>query len=1142
VTEASRTQGSRQVVTSAAQDGVWLLDQLVPNAPASSTCRGYLVTGELDVEALRAAWRAVLGRHEVLRTTLVEVDGRPVQRIAADDASGSFVDLGHLPSPDPGTRAARMCAEGAGTAIDLADGPLARLTVARLDASEQDASELDASEHVVLLVLHRAVADEPSASIVADELSAHYAAAVDGRAGQDVLPVPRRQYADYARWQRDRAATPAHREQLDWWISALTPLPPPLTLPTDRVRPSGPSSGGGVLRFDWGADLAGAVHERSAAAGTTPSVVLLAGFQALLHRYTGEDRIAVVVPTTVRPGPDFDGLVGPFGNPLVLCADFSELPSFGELLGQVARLSRDAADRRELPFDTLVGALDVDRDPRRIPFCDAVFVVPDAPERDLRLSGAVVRRVPAGNRAVRADITLTVDQVRPSVAGSLEYRGSMMDPASAELVLDQLHRLLAAGLADPGTPVDALPLESADRVRAAVREADQVTGAAPAGRPVHELVHLRARQCPDADAVAWRGGAVSYRELTEQAASITAALRALGAVDGEAVAVRMAPGPRQAAALLGVLDAGAHLLCLGAGDVGERGQAVLADLRPACLVLDGGPDEDELTAWYRAELDGRVLDSRALDAAASDIAASDIAAVDLAAVDTDTAAPAEGPAPRSGAGSGLDRRAYVAYTSGSTGRPKGISQTHGGLAQFVGWFAGEFGIGPGSRVAQWAAPGYDASLCEAFAALVAGATLCPVPERIRAHPGKLADWLATERITLFQTVPSFARELLKVLTDRGPAASPDSLDHLLLAGETLSGELANGLRAALPSARLVNLYGPTESILATWHPLTADLRGPAPIGRSIPGRQVLVLDDSDRPCPTGVTGNLVIRSPYVTPRYVGASGAETAAFAPLADLEDVGISPGPCYRTGDLGRRRRDGALDFAGRRDFQVKLFGTRTELTDIEAALAAHRSVSECAVVALTDSGGLVTGLAVYVVPRTTAPGEPAATAKIWRAHLRRRFGQAMPPATFTVMGSLPRNTGGKVDRKSLPAPDASPAEDARAPLTPLEASMAALWSDLLGGGRVAADDSFFAAGGDSLLAARLRDQVRQRFHVQVPLWEYFANPTLAGISAVVRSALRSEDDDTVSPTSSRRSRIATRRGRPLPGDHVSPEPATR
>ncbi|WP_424530148.1 non-ribosomal peptide synthetase [Sphaerisporangium viridialbum] len=1082
-------------MTSRAQDRAWFLDRLVPGSPAHNLSRAYLVTGELDVEALSAAWREVTRRHEILRTTLVEAGGRPAQEIAAvGGAAVPVTDLGTLDPP----AGPRWCAEQAAMPFDLANGPLARLAVARQAPAEHRPAPTEhrpAAEHrhasseqrpggpvhAVVLVCHQAVADERSMSILVDEISACYAAAVAGRPAGDALPGPPRQYAGHAGRERDRASTPESRRLLDWWTEALSPAPAPQALPVDRARPLGPSSHGGVVRFSWGEELGDALAELCRAEGTTPMVALLAAFQCLLGRYGGEERPVVGVPATVRPGPEADDVVGPFANLLVLRADLSGRPAFRELLGRTARVVREAFEHRELPFDELVRALNVERDPYRIPLADVMFVFEDAPESGLRLPGATARRLRDHGGSARTDLTLVIERVDSSVTGSLEYRGSLFDPESARLILGQLHTLLAAALREPGLPVDALPLEGADRLQAAVREADLIEAAAPVDRPVHELVHLRARTDPDALAVVWDGNGLTYRELEERAAAVTRALAALGGVEGLPVAVRMSQGPRQVATLLGVLDAGAHLVCLGTGDAGERGRAVLGDIRPAVLVLDEEPADDELARWYRDELDGRILDLAVLDTA-----------LDTAVPDTDL--PGTRPAAidpvRSGVMAG---RAYVAYTSGSTGRPKGIAQTHGSFAQFVTWFAGEFGMGPGSRVAQWAAPAYDASLVEIFSALVAGATLYPVPERTRANPERMAGWLAAEGITVYQTVPSFARQLLGAITADGRPGGLPALGHLLLAGEPLAGELANRLRAALPDLRLVNLYGPTESVLATWHEVTGPVYGVVPIGRPIPGRQILVLDEHDRPCPAGVAGQIVIRGPHITPGYVGAASGERSAFLPLNGFDDGRRS----YRTGDLGRRRWDGSLEFGGRKDFQVKFNGARMELTDIEAALAAHESVAECAVVAIADADGLVRRLVGYVVPRT-----PGAAADSWRAALRRRFGKSMPPVSFKTLDRLPRNAGGKVDRAALPRPASSLARAPASPRTPVERDLAAIWSELLGTGPAEADVTFFAAGGHSLLVPVLLDRIHGRFGVAVSLAQFFADPTPAGLSALLES----------------------------------------
>ncbi|WP_410619980.1 non-ribosomal peptide synthetase [Amycolatopsis sp. cmx-8-4] len=1021
-------------VASPAQAGLWLLGELAPGTPEPALCRAYRVRGPLDRAALREAWQTVVRRHESLRTTIVDRAGRPVLRVARDveDDAWLFADLtaaGIIRVADPDGAADVFCAR-----LEP-DGVPAKLVLARLGPDD----------HLVALVVPETVCDDASLAIVVDELSAVYASTVD-------LPAPR-PYTDYAR----QASAQHHQHLRDWWCAALTPPPAPPALPVDHLRAADVTGPAGTLPFDWTSLLA---VPATAELGE-PHVVLLAAFQALLHHYDPADRIAVGLPVSTRP-EEFARSVGTFENVLVVAADLTGAPTFRELVGRVRAALADALDHRALPFAELVAALAVDRVPHRVPFCDAVFVVRE-PAPPLRLAGTRAVRHPDRGGRSRADLTLTVDA--GGGTGALGYRTDVFEASSAELLLEQLRTLLTVAVTAPDTPVPALPLADGDRLRATVRDADRVADG-PARDTAGALVRQVAERTPDAPALSAGGTHVSYAELGAGAARITGAL---GAVAGEPVVVRMAAGPRQVAAVLGVLDAGAHLVCLGADEMGERGRAVLADVRPARLVLDGPAEGDPLAQWYAGELSGVVVDVAALTGGGAE------------------------PVPVTPAD-----RAYVAYTSGSTGRPKGIPQSHATLAQFVTWFSGEFRIGPGARLAQWAAPGYDAALCETFAALVAGATLCPVPDRIRAHPEKLVGWLAAERITHFQTVPSFAREVLRVVTSGGGV--PADLGHLLLAGEALPGELAANLRAALPSVRLVNLYGPTELILATWHEITADGHGIVPIGRSIPGRQVLVLDQADRPCPAGVPGEIVVRSPYATAGYLGTAAGERAAFRPLADDAGPGLS-GACFRTGDRGRLRLDGTLEFLGRKDFQVKFNGIRLELGDLEAALSAHDSVAECAVVAVPGAHGLVARLVAYVVPVRGTDGVAAGAAKDWRAALRARFGKAMPPVMFRTLLGLPRNLGGKVDRSRLPDPGRPGTETATEPQSWAARDMALIWSEV-GVEPAGAEDGFFAAGGHSALVPRVLHLLRERTGVTVSVPEFFADPTPAGLAARVES----------------------------------------
>ncbi|MGW0811410.1 amino acid adenylation domain-containing protein [Nonomuraea sp. NPDC002799] len=518
--------------------------------------------------------------------------------------------------------------------------------------------------------------------------------------------------------------------------------------------------------------------------------------------------------------------------------------------------------------------------------------------------------------------------------------------------------------------------------------------------PVHELVRERAVLQPNAPAI----DGLSYQELNTWADRIACNLQDQGIDSGGPIAMRLPIGARQVATLLAIMKVGCYFVPLSLGDPAERCIYILNEIKPTCLLVEQ-LDEDALITWCRSELGCPVL---------------------AVGTENDPQPQMDVPSTRTFTSTavGMDTPVYVVYTSGSTGRPKGIQQSHIGLAQFVMWMGTEFGMGPGRRIAQWAAPNYDASFCEIFATLVTGGMLCPIPDEIRLDASLLLDWLALRRICLLQTVPSFACELLHSLNARTCAANLASLDHILLAGEPLYGELASGLAAAIPGLRLINLYGATETILATWMEVTGEWNGPVPVGKAIPGRSVSVLDVDDNLCPVGVTGEIVVRSQFLTRGYVGEASQSGSKFRSVRMAGDsAGIAASPCYRTGDQGRWRPDGLLEFQGRLDGQVKLRGVRVELAEIEVALRSHRSVLDCAVVPSNSDGELMDRLVAYVVP-VSGRGSPM----IWRAHLRSKLAEHMLPSVFITLSALPRNAGGKVDRSRLSSSESPPWRGAR------------------------------------------------------------------------------------------------------------------
>ncbi|GAA1997253.1 amino acid adenylation domain-containing protein [Catenulispora subtropica] len=983
----------RHAPATEAQQGQWLLREL--GREPAPLCRAWHVTGALDVPRLAAAWRALVERHEALRSALVTREGTPERRTRVDAGPEAFRFRGLDDAPAGFATLGLAGVAGPGDAAEPAPSEHAQLAVIRHGEGE----------YRVRLSVPRAFGDEAFLDTLVSELS---------------------------------LLCDEDNPDLAWWRSTLTPLPSDLQLPADRPRPAQPLAGAGLV--------VGTVDPQ-------PFAVMLAALQALLHRYTGADRVAVAVLAR---------------NLLVLPADFAEGSTFREVL-EASRA--DEALRHDVPLARVLATLPVPRDARRVPLCDVVFTYRTTPAPALALAGAVAEPCREPGPA-DADLLFSVDG---SVV-SLSYDADQFDQQTAEMILRHYRTLLRHASEAPDTAIADLVLETAEETERAVSDADRRIGDGLTHTAV-ELIRRQALADPEAIAVDAADGPMSYQTLRRTAAHVAQGLRAAGVRPGDPVVVRLPVGALPYAALLGVLEAGAHLCWFGVGDAGDRGRAVVSDLKPAALLVASDSGPDDLAEWYRTETGGPVI-----------------------AVEAKSAADASFPEPPSSAPPPppptLDDLAYVAYTSGSTGAPKGIAQTHAALAQFAGWLAAEFDLGPAVRVAQWVTPEHDPALAETFAALVSGATLCPVPDRIRANPERFVDWLAQERISVLQTVPSFARELFHVITERRATERLAELRVLLLMGEALPGDLAAGLRSALPLARVANLYGPTETVAATWHEITGPLAGPAPIGRSIPGRLVLVLDAEDRPCPAGVTGELVIAGRYVADGYLGSRAQDHPAFAAVPGIE------GPCYRTGDLARRRADGALEYRGRKDSQVKLLGSRLELADVEAALAGHESVAECAVVAVADQDGLAVRLVVCVVPRRGPDGAPLGAPDAWRSHLRRRFGRALLPALYRTMDRLPRTPTGKVDRRRLNAQVAAATRSAvaRAPATVTEKELAAVWAGLLGAVPEHVDESFFALGGSSLQIPVLLRRVRERLAVPVSAADVYTHQTLAALAALI------------------------------------------
>jgi natural product biosynthesis luciferase-like monooxygenase protein/amino acid adenylation domain-containing protein/non-ribosomal peptide synthase protein (TIGR01720 family) len=1050
------------VRASFAQQRLWLVDRMEPGSPAYNMPHALRLRGPLDVRALRRSLDALVARHETLRTTFAERGGEPVQVVHA----AAPVALGVVEVADE-AEAARLAGEEALRPFDLAAGPLLRCTLLRLDAED----------HVVLFTLHHVAGDGWSMDVLVREVSALYGAF--SRGGEPALPELPVQYADFAAWQRAWLAGDVLAAQVEWWRERLAGAPPLLEVPTDRPRAAGQGGPAGRVPLALSPELARGLRALGRREGATLFMTVLAGWQALLGRYAGQEDVVVGTPVAGRTRAELEGLIGFFVNMLALRADLGGDPSWAGLLARVREAALGAYAHQELPFERLVEEVATERSLTHAPLFQAGFSLERALPGDQRLSLGPVEAASfgGGTGIARSDLDLVMTDDGESLGGGLEYRTTLWEAGSAARMAGHLELLLEAMAADPAGRVSAVPLLRGAE-RAQLLEAWQGPRAAFPRVPVHRLVAEQALRAPGAAAVADGGRVLGYGELDREADRVARALRARGVGPETRVAVCLERSAGLVVALLGVLRAGGAYVPLDPGYPRERLAWLLADSGARVVLTRGG---------LAGLLPGNGPDRVLLDA--PDVPGRAGASVGGADIDP-------------------DQLAYVVYTSGSTGTPRGVMVSHASLAHMVAWHVEAFGVGSADRATLAASPAFDASVMEIWPFLARGASLHPVPEEARLQPEALRDWVLQRGITIATLSTPLAEGLMGV---EWPREAP--LRALLCGGDVLRARP----RPALPFA-LVNCYGPTEGTVNTAVGEVSPAGDSLPsLGRPIARVRAHVLDAGMEPVPVGVSGELYIGGAGVARGYAGRPGATAERFVP----DPFGGEPGArLYRSGDRVRWLAGGELAFLGRTDQQVKVRGFRVELGEVEAALLAHPSVGAAAA-AVREAGAGEKRLVGYVVAREAEVAGPAV-----RGWLRERLPEHMVPSAVVVLDELPLTRNGKLDRRALPAPLWEGGAGYVAPRTPAEEVLDGIWAAVLGRERVGAEAHFFEAGGHSLLAAQVVARVREAFRVELPLRAVFEAPTLAGLAGRIEALGREGSVDDAPPVGR-----VPRDGRPLP-----------
>jgi amino acid adenylation domain-containing protein len=1065
----SPIDGRTAVPASYAQERLWFLEQLVPGSPAHILSWALRLEGELDEAALRRALAAIVGRHESLRTTFAVVDGRPVQ-IVSDDVRECLplVDLGPWPSGERESRLRELIREGE-RAFDLAAGPLLRACLVRLTRTE----------HVLLLAMHHVASDAWSMGVLLRELAILYRAFKEGRPSPlPDLPV---QYADFAEWQREWLQGERLDRQLRYWKERLDGIPPRLELATDRSRAASPGPREGAAHyFQLSPPAARGVQDLARRAAATPFMVLLAAFQALLQRYTGDDRFVVGTPIANRNHSETEGLIGFFVNLLPLPADLSNDPTFLELLSRVRDEALGAYAHQDLPFEKLVHELAPQRHLDETPLFQVLFALQNASASSLELSGLRVSVLPREITATRYDLELILQQGDAAIAGLLCYQRERFDDGTIRGLARHYRTLVEAALEDPGRRLSELTLLDAEE-RRRVLDTWNATARPHPEVSLVEQVGEEARRRPTALAVRHGERALSYRDLDRRANGVAWRLRALGLGPESVAAIALERSPELVVAALGILKSRVAYLPLDPAHPAERLDLMMRDAGAQVLLTDAGGSQ-------RLGREG------------------------LTIVRMDETLPEAPEAPPVGTADPAEL-AYVIFTSGSTGRPKGVGVEHRGLANLVAWHRRCYDVGEADRATLIASPGFDASVWEIWPYLTAGACLCVPDDSTRLSAARLASWLHEQAITLTFLPTPLAEEVLE------EAPLPGSSLRVLLTG---GDRLHRPRREALPF-RLVNHYGPTESsVVATSDPVALREAGDPPIGRPIDNTRVYLLDEELRPVPVGVPGHLYIAGRGLARGYVGRPDATAERFLP----NPFGSEPGErLYRTGDRARFHEDGRIEFLGRADQQVKVRGFRIELGEVEAALARHPAVREAVVVAASGGAG-ETRIAAYVATDARPHPSPSELVRFVAATLP----AYMVPTSCVVLDALPRNASGKVDRRALPA--ARPLGDEEALMPPRDGTeqvISAIWAEVLGLERVGIHSNFFDLGGHSLLLARVQERLAAAFPESgLTLLELFRHTTVATLSERVRGTLPAATPTPEAPAAIQRGRerLAQRR----------------
>ncbi|MCU0488395.1 MAG: amino acid adenylation domain-containing protein [Anaerolineales bacterium] len=1093
------------------QQRLWFLDQLDPGNLTFNIPAAVKITGLLNLKALEQSLNQLIERHESLRTVFDTRSGQPVQIVLPELVISLVFETpaGEVLSSE---EIEAWAASQVRIPFNLATGPLIRAALLRVHPEES----------VLVVTIHHIVADGWSMGILIREIATIYTElTLPGIQETPELPGPTGavrpavlQYADYAAWQRQMLSGDELERQLYYWKDRLAGSPPLLDLPTDRPRPALKTANGDMASFTLPGPLSEAIQALARQEGVTVYMLLLAAYQTLLYRYSGQEDFNVGSAIANRTRPEVQGMIGFFVNTLVLRADLSGNPGFRELLGRVRETALGAYAHQDLPFEMLVEVLQPQRNLSYTPLFQVGFDLQEVPVKSVETGELTLTPLLAHSGSAEFDLLMSINQSPGMISGSLEYNTDLFDPETIQRLLGHFEQLLSAMVADPDLPVTALPMLSETELTQLLIDWNQSDAPFAKEACIHTLFEAHAARAPDQLALIYQASpqdpvqTLTYAELDRRANLVGHYLNRHGIGPDAFVGISTERSFEMMIAILGILKAGGAYLPLDPNYPTDRLAFMLSDSKVQ-IILTQSSVAERLGELFTTQVrqSGKALQVVRLDQDWGDIEKT------IASTPGSPVVPV-----------GPENLAYVIYTSGSTGRPKGALLRHRGLCNLVEWQRKAFEITPASRILQFSPFSFDASVWETFMALANGATLCLTSQETLANGLDLLRFLRQTAITTVTLPPS----VLSVLPeDQVSSQALPGLKTVIAAGEACSREIVARWG---PGRRFFNAYGPTETTVCASAGLAdpQEERDPS-IGRPIANTYLYNLDRQLQPVGVGIPGELFVGGVGVARGYLNRPELTAEKFVqnPLAAILHkaglTGRAAEKLYRTGDLVRWRLDGSLEFLGRIDQQVKLRGFRIELGEIESALRQYEEVVpgdpgqvqrllDVAVVVRDDLGaGQMADkrLMAFVVPQVKDPAlEPASLRKF----LSQTLPEYMIPSAFIALDEMPLSPSGKIDRQALATrPVERSARDQAssiyvAPRNETELQLCRICSELLGipwsgeQSPIGVEDNFFELGGHSLLATQFISHIREAFKVEIQLRALFEHPTIAEIAAAV------------------------------------------